>query len=135
MLVGTVTFIAGIILILRHLHVWRHKTDATTDEKEKRFLLLQMWRRSLTSGSIAILGAIIAMLYWPRGALSFTILVCCALVLTFMIFLLATLDFLAVTQAFRAEQNKKGEAAKKLVREYHRLKQKAEQAKNDEPPN
>ena len=132
LLVGVSTFVAGVILVLRHLHVWRQQTDATESPVEKKFLWAQLRRRALTSTCIAVLGFVIGLLhfreYWRDRPTSWMILICCCLILTLMIFVLASLDFLAVSHAIRREQGNAGEAARELAREYHRLKK-----QRDEP--
>ncbi len=128
LVVGIATCIGGIILVLRHLHVWRQKTDATENPMERRFLWSQLRRRALTSTCIAILGFVIALFYfreyWLDRPTSWLILVCCSLILTVMIFVLATFDLLAVSNAIRADKQKTSEAAREMAREYHRLKKK-----------
>ena len=127
--VGSVTFIAGVILVLRHLHVWRKQSDATDDPARKKFLWSQLRRRTLTSSCIAVLGFIIALFhfreYWRDRPTSWVILVCCSLVLVVMIFILAVLDMIAVSNVIRLEKNKTGDTAKELAQEYHRQKKKA----------
>lgn len=135
LLVGVITCAAGIILVLRHLHVWRLETDKTEDNGRKRFLWNQLRRRCLTSTCIAILGFVISLLYfrdyWMDRITSWGILVCCALVLILMIFCLAMFDMLAVSSAMRADRDKTGNAAQELAKEYHRLKQKAAEQSAD----
>jgi tellurite resistance protein TehA-like permease len=137
LVVGISTFLAGIILVLRHLHVWRQKTDATDDPVQKRFLWSQLRRRCLTSTCIAILGFIISLFhfreYWMERQTSWLILVYCSLVLTLMIFFLAAFDFLAVSSAMRADREKTSKAARELAREYHRLKQQTAEKQGDRP--
>jgi len=129
LVVGITTCIGGIILVLRHLHVWRQKTDATEDANEKRFHFSQLRRRALTSTCIAVLGFIISLFYfrdyWRDRPTSWVILVCCSLILIVMIFFLAAFDMLAVSNAIRADKEKTSNAAKELAREYHRMKGKA----------
>lgn len=129
LVVGTATCFGGIILVLRHLHVWRQQTDACGDPGKKRFLWNQLRRRALTSTCIAILGFIIALFhfreFWRDRPTSWVILVCCSLVLTVMIFILAVFDMLAVSNAIRSDKEKTSNAAQELAKEYHRLKKKA----------
>ncbi len=137
LLVGTVTLIAGTILVLRHLHVWRQKSDASDDPIEKKYLWSQLRRRTLTSTCIAVLGFVLVLLhfkeFWLQRPMGYTILVNCMLVLVFMIFILASFDFLAVSQVMRGHQNKSSEAAQELAREYHRLKKKAAEQSDSKP--
>ncbi len=116
-------FFAGVLLVLRHLHVWRIQTDASKDAKHRRFLKSQMRRRTLTSSAIAVLGLDMAALYWiPREPMLFTIIVCFAFLLIFLIFVMASIDFLAVSHAVRLEQSRSDKATQELVREYRRMK-------------
>ena len=39
LITGVATCAGGIVLVLRHLHVWRQKTDASEDAVEKKYLL------------------------------------------------------------------------------------------------
>ena len=129
LVVGAVTCIGGILLVLRHLHVWRQKTDTSEDPREKRFLFNQMRRRVLTSSCIATLGFILALFhfrgYWMERPTSWMILLCCALLLIVMILFLAAFDILAVSSAMRVDKQRTNDAARELAREYHRLKQKS----------
>ncbi len=129
LVVGIVTCATGVILVLRHLHVWRQETDKAEDEHKKRFLWNQLRRRVLTSTCIAVLGFVIGLFhfrdYWADRMVSWAILVTCALTLTVMIFFLAMFDMLAVTSAIRTDKESTNDAAKELAREYHRLKKKA----------
>ena len=127
LVVGSVTCVGGILLVLRHLHVWRRETDATEDDRKQRFLFNQMRRRVLTSTCIATLGFIIALFHfrswWMERPNSWVILLCCALLLILMIFFLAAFDMLAVSSELRADRKRTHDAARELAREYHRLKQ------------
>ena len=127
--VGVATCVGGIVLVLRHLHVWRRQVDATEDSRVRRYYSRQLRRRCLTSTCIAVLGFVIALLhfkeYWDDGRESgYVILVSCALTLIFMIFVLASLDFLAVSHLVRSQRARTREAAEELAREYHRLQKK-----------
>ncbi|MGI9515511.1 MAG: hypothetical protein ACR2NP_00565 [Pirellulaceae bacterium] len=137
LLVGATTFVAGIVLILRHLHVWRKMTDASDDMVQKKYLWSQLRRRTLTSTCITVLGFILMLLhfmeFWRDRPIGFTILVSCMLVLVVMIFVLASFDFLAVSQVARTHQNQNSEAAQELAREYHRLKNKASEQPGTNP--
>ncbi len=138
LITGIATCAGGIILVLRHLHVWRKKTDESQDAIEKKFLFSQMRRRVLTSTCIATLGFVIALLhfrdYFTERPISWMILLCCALTLIMMIMILATFDLIAVTHAIKIDKNRTGEAARELAKEYHRLKQKAAEKSADRPP-
>ena len=138
LLVGATTCIAGIILVLRHLHVWRQKTDATDDPIEKKYLWSQLRRRTLTSTCIAVLGFVIALLhfkeFWLQRPVSYSILVGCTLVLVLMIFILASFDFLAVSAVVRSHKQQSSNAAQELAREYHRLKKKSADQPGDASP-
>lgn len=128
LLVGIGTLLAGIVMVLRHLHVWRLAVNSGPEGTQRRFLRLQLRRRILTSSCISVLGFIIALLhfldYW-RGNLSGSlILVSCALALVFMIFVLAMLDFVASTSALRPHKESARKAAEELAREYIRLRRK-----------
>ena len=129
LVVGIATCFGGIILVLRHLHVWREQTDAAESPEVKRSLWNQLRRRVLTSTCIAILGFVIALFhfreYWVDRPTSWVILVCCSLVLTVMILCLAVFDMLAVSNTIFADKEKTSNAAQELAKEYHRLKQKA----------
>ncbi len=129
LVVGIATFVGGIVLVLRHLHVWRRQVDATEDPRARRIFARQLRRRCLTSTCIAVLGFVIALLhfkdYWSDGRESgYVILVSCALTLIFMIFVLASLDFLAVSHLVRSQRSRTRESAEELAREYHRLQKK-----------
>ena len=97
--VGVTTLLSGIILILRHLHVWRKQIDSGVEPEMGKFLGRQLRRRCLTSSCIAVLGFTIALMhfnaFWKVRPGSFTILVSCSLTLIFMIFVMATLDMVA----------------------------------------
>lgn len=137
LVVGTATCISGIVLVLRHLHVWRQKTDASSDPAEQRLLWTQLRRRALTSTCIALLGFILSLFYfrefWLDRPRSWVILVFCALILLLMIFVMAVFDMLAVSNAIRADKTRTSNAAQELAREYHRQKQKTTD-KPSEPP-
>ncbi len=109
LLVGVATCLGGVILVLRHLHVWRLQVDATDDSRTRRFFTRQWRRRTLTSTCIAVLGFIIALLhfkeYWRDRPSGYVILISCALTLIFMIFVLASLDFLAASQLVRSQRH------------------------------
>jgi hypothetical protein len=128
-LVGLATCIAGIILVLRHLHLWRKQTDAASDRSTRTWLNRQLRRRTLTSTCIAVLGFVICLLhfreFWQNRPTGWVILLSCAIALVFMIFVLASLDFLSVSTMLRSQQNATGQAAERLVHEYFRLKRKA----------
>ena len=64
LVIGITTCVGGIVLVLRHLHVFRKSTDRTKDANKQRFLLLQLRRRILTSTCIAILGFTISLFYF-----------------------------------------------------------------------
>ena len=133
LITGAATCMGGIILVLRHIHVWRQKTDESKDASEKNFLFSQMRRRVLTSTCISILGFTIALFhfrdYFTERPISWLILLCCALTLVMMIMFLAAFDLLAVSNAIQIDKKRTGEAARELAKEYHRLKEKA--AEND----
>ena len=138
LITGVATCAGGIVLVLRHLHVWRQKTDASEDAVEKKYLFSQMRRRVLTSTCIAILGFVIALLhfrdYFTERPISWMILLCCALTLIMMIMILATFDLISVTHALKIDKKRTGESARELAKEYHRLKQKAAENANELPP-
>lgn len=137
LLVGVTTLMAGIVLILRHLHIWRKQIDVGVEPDVRRFLGRQLRRRTLTSTCIAVLGFTIALLhfrdFWQGRPGAPIILVSCALTLTFMIFVLAVLDFAASTSALRTEKGKSREAAEELAREYLRQRAKLKPGSGDPP--
>lgn len=138
-IIGVTIFVIGIVLVLRHLHVWRKNTDAADDIKERKYLWSQLRRRVLTSTCISVLGFIIGLMhfreYWRERPTSWFILMLCCIVLSLMILVLATMDFLAVSHAIRREQSSSGKAARELANEYRRLKKKADQQKEVKPEN
>lgn len=138
LLVGIATCLGGIILVLRHLHVWRLQLNANDDPRARRFFNRQLRRRVLTSSCIAVLGFIIALLhftdYWRDRPSAWVILVSCALALVFMIFVLASMDFLTVSHVLRTQRLQTREAAEELAREYTRLREKSSSADPEGSP-
>ncbi len=128
LLVGSITCIAGVVLILRHLHLWRQQINATGEPRTHVWLNRQLRRRTLTSTCIAVLGFIIILLhfraFWENRPTGPVILISCALTLVFMIFVLASLDFLATSTMLRTQRRDASQAAEKLTRDYRRLNKK-----------
>ncbi len=139
LVIGVSAFVGGIILVLRHLHVWRQKTDLTGDLNERKFLFSLFRRRTFCSVCISVLGFVISLFhfraYWTERPTSWFILMCCALTLTIMIMAMAMFDMLAVSSIVRNEKSKTSSAAKELAREYHRLKEKARKSAGETPEN
>ncbi len=135
--VGVTTLLAGIILVLRHLHVWRKQIDGDVELEMRKFLGQQLRRRILTSTCIAVLGFTIALLhftdFWRARPGGWPILLSCALTLIFMIFVLASLDFVASSSALRAQKVETRKAAEELAREYLRQRAKLKPDSSDQP--
>jgi hypothetical protein len=136
LLVGVTTLLSGIILVLRHLHVWRKQIDSGVEPDMRTFLGRQLRRRTLTSTCIAVLGFTIALMhftdYWRARPGSYAILVSCSLTLVFMIFVLAMLDMVATTSTLRAQKGETRKAAEELAKEY--LRQRNKQKPGSEKP-
>lgn len=138
LLVGVTTFLSGIVLVLRHLHVWRKQIDKGVEPDMRQFLGRQLRRRCLTSSCIAVLGFTITLMhfkeYWRLKPGSYTILVSCSLTLIFMIFVLAMLDMVASSSALRAQKGESRKAAEALAKEYLRQRNKLKPGAGDPPP-
>ena len=122
---------AGIILVLRHLHVWRASTDATSDPVKKDVLWVQLRRRSITSGSISAVGLALVTLNWARDPYIVTALLTLTLILIVLILFMASLDMLSVTFLVRDERRSRHRARDALAREHQRLQKKREQQNED----
>jgi uncharacterized membrane protein len=136
--VGMATMLSGIILVLRHLHVWRQQVDADPPRDMRSFLGKQLRRRTLTSSCIAVLGFTIAALhftdFWRQRPGGYAILISCAMTLIFMILVLAMLDFAASTSALRSQKEETRRAAEAMAQEYVRLRAKQRLMTGDRPP-
>ncbi|HMO15133.1 MAG TPA: hypothetical protein PKD64_13100 [Pirellulaceae bacterium] len=127
---GSLICVGGIILILRHFHVWRKSTDATDDPLGRRYHKSQLRRRCLMSAGIAVLGLIIIgfpAAFHFKDPFSSAILLLAALSLTVMILLLAGLDMMAAKHFLVREKAKSEDAKHELMKEHERLKQKLKQ--------
>lgn len=126
--VGVATLVAGLLLILRHLHVWRKTIDAGVEAGMRKFLNRQLRRRCLISLCMAVLGFTIAAMhfkeFWKERPAGLPILLSCALALIFMIMVLAFLDFAASATALRSQTSETRAAAEALAKEYVRLRTK-----------
>ena len=137
LVVGIIITMGGILLVLRHLHVWRQEIDTAQTDQHRRFLKSQIRRRGLTSGSLIGLGMLIASLYWTWGTTSpilITTQICMVLVLLLLMLGMAGLDMLATNYLLRHESRNTVSAAQELAKEYHRLRKLADEKQQQAEP-
>ena len=137
LIVGVITLLSGIVLVLRHLHVWRKQIDNGVEPDMRKFFGRQLRRRCLTSSCIAVLGFTITLMhfkeFWRVKPGSYTILISCSLTLIFMIFVLAMLDLVVSSSALRAQKGESRKAAEALAKEYLRQRNKLKPGPGDPP--
>lgn len=129
LLCGGVLFAAGVILFVRHRQHWL-SLPAKTDSSQRLFEWRKLRRRSAVACLISVSGIAMAAIYWTIDVkvvaiMSLIMFACLSGVLG-----LAILDLMSVTIRRYAEDD--ADARKKLVEEYHRLRQKADE-KSVEP--
>lgn len=117
-------------MIFRHIHVWRKLTDRTDDDVNKQYLLAQVKRRCLTSAGIATLGLIFASFSLVTEPIAFTILAIATFIITFLVLMLAGLEFVAASHMISRERQLSTKAKQELLREHDRLKQKIKNAES-----
>jgi hypothetical protein len=121
--VGLITLVGGLLLVIRHFHVFRLQFDQATDVHERRYLVSQVRRRALTGLAIAVLGVVLCCIPWFRDPVSFTLFVIAALVLLLVIGTLAMLDLLAVRLEM-SQRRELSDAAQLAMKRYaERLKE------------
>ncbi len=131
-IVGAVIFAVGVLLVLRHIHVWRQATDSAKDQIERGMLRSQVKRRCLTSTGIAVLGIIYASFAWAKDPISFSFLVMATLIITVLIFFMAGIDLMATFHMLQRDKHFSQKAKIELLREYDRQKKKLQDAEAEE---
>lgn len=125
-------FAAGVLLILRHLHVWRQVVDSNDDEPELQFYTAQLKRRCLSSCGLSMLGVMFASFAFARTPLQLSILTGGVLLITVMILVLAGLEIFAVRFHLERHRQYAENAKRKLLREHERLKRKIQDNDSEE---
>lgn len=130
LLCGIVLFASGVILFVRHRQHWL-SLSSKADKSQRLFEWRKLRRRSAVAVLIAISGIAMSVIYWTIDVkvvamMSLVMFACLSGVLG-----LAILDLMSVTIRGYAEDDE--DARKKLVEEYHRLREKAEKKSADTP--
>ncbi len=128
LLFGFGLFATGVILFARHRQSWKD-IPSDVDESRRLFEWRKLRRRSAVACMIVISGCALAALYWTIDVrtvaiLSLVLFACLSGVLG-----LAILDLMSVTIRRYAEDDEA--AREKLVKEYHRMRELADEKATD----